>query len=75
MVFALLRAADQGEASGKARYQSLAHLFSREEVQYCDNNCQKYVSLWEANNHIYEKPSIYENVSPAPNSGFRQPQA
>ena len=23
----------------------------REEVQYCDNNCQKYVSLWEANNH------------------------
>ena len=24
---------------------------NREEVQYCDNNCQKYVSLWEANNH------------------------
>ena len=23
----------------------------REEVQYCDNNCEKYVSLWEANNH------------------------
>ena len=31
MVFALLRAADQAEAAGagKARYQSLAHLYSR----------------------------------------------
>jgi hypothetical protein len=29
MVFALLRAADQAESSGKARYQSLARLYSR----------------------------------------------
>jgi len=25
-------------------------------VQYCDNNCQKYVSLWEANNHSKSPP-------------------
>jgi hypothetical protein len=29
MVFALLRAADQAEDRGKARYMSLAHLYSR----------------------------------------------
>jgi hypothetical protein len=29
MVFALLRAADQAESTGKARYQSLARLYSR----------------------------------------------
>ena len=75
MVFALLRAADQAEDSSKARYQSLVRLYSREELQYCDHHCQKYVTAWDANNHIYEQPSIYENLSSPSTAVMRQPQA
>eukprot|EP00287_Rhodomonas_sp_CCMP768_P005287 CAMPEP_0196718196 /NCGR_PEP_ID=MMETSP1091-20130531/1476_1 /TAXON_ID=302021 /ORGANISM="Rhodomonas sp., Strain CCMP768" /LENGTH=71 /DNA_ID=CAMNT_0042058807 /DNA_START=78 /DNA_END=293 /DNA_ORIENTATION=- len=70
MVFALLRAAE----SDKGRYQSLARLVSREEVEYCDKHCEKYVKLWEANNHIYENPAIYENLNPNPNAWYESPQ-
>jgi len=69
-MFALLRA----EAEQAGRYQSLAHFYSREEVKFCDMKCQNFVRLWEANNHIYDDPMIYENLNPNPNAWYEAPQ-
>eukprot|EP00960_Hanusia_phi_P073531 768033-Hanusia_phi.AAC.3 len=70
-MFALLRANEQ---ANNPHPQTQPHLFSREEMQYCDKHCEKYVNLWEANNHIYENPSIYENLNFNPNAWFHEPQ-
>ncbi len=56
-MFALLRHG----VDSLARDQSLAQtrFFSREEVQFCDKHCEKYVNAWEANNHIYGERGIH----------------